>query len=42
MNKVLMVALLAATTLSASGGGEPAGTDIVPRTINFLIFAGIL
>lgn len=42
MNKVLMVALLAATTLSASGGGEHAGTDILPRTINFLIFAGIL
>lgn len=42
MKKVLMIALLAATTLSASGGGEHGATDIVPRTINFLIFAGIL
>jgi len=42
MNKVLILALVAATTLSASAGGEHGGTDIVPRTINFLIFAGIL
>ncbi len=42
MKKVLTLTLLATAVLSASSGAEHGGTDIVPRTVNFLIFAGIL
>lgn len=43
MKKLMMIMLLASVSLFASsGGGEHGGTDIVPRTLNFLIFAGIL
>jgi len=43
MKKVLIMSLFVSASLFASSGGvEHGGTDIVPRTINFLIFAGIL
>ncbi len=42
MKKLLVMSLIVSASLFASGGVEHGGTDIVPRTINFLIFAGIL
>lgn len=43
MKKLIVMMLLASGSLFASSaGGEHGGTDIVPRTLNFLIFAGIL
>ncbi len=42
MKKIIALTLLATAVLSASAGGEHGGTDIVPRTVNFLIFAGII
>ena len=42
MKKLLVVTLFASASLFASSGAEHGATDIVPRTINFLIFAGIL
>ena len=40
MNYILL--LLAPVALLASGGESDAGSDIIPRTINFLIFAAIM
>jgi F-type H+-transporting ATPase subunit b len=42
MKKLLVVTLFVSVSLFASSGAEHEGTDIIPRTINFLIFAGIL
>ena len=42
MKRLLVMTLFASATLFASSGAEHGGTDIVPRTINFLIFAGVL
>jgi len=42
MKKLLVMTLFVSATLFASSGAEHGATDIVPRTINFLIFAGIL
>lgn len=42
MKKLLVTALFVSASLYASSGAEHGATDIVPRTINFLIFAGIL
>lgn len=42
MKKLLVMSLVVSASLFASSGAEHGGTDIVPRTINFLIFAGIL
>ena len=42
MKKLLVVTLFVSASLFASSGAEHGTTDIVPRTINFLIFAGIL
>ena len=42
MKKLLVVTLFVSASLFASSGAEHGATDIVPRTINFLIFAGIL
>lgn len=42
MQKILVMLMLAASALFASSGAEHGGTDIVARTINFLIFAAIL
>lgn len=42
MSKIFLALLIASVTVFASGGAAEGGTDIVPRTINFLIFAGII
>lgn len=42
MKKLLLASLFVSASLFASSGAEHGGTDIIPRTINFLIFAGIL
>lgn len=42
VKKLLVMTLLVSVSLFASSGAEHGGTDIVARTINFLIFAGIL
>jgi F-type H+-transporting ATPase subunit b len=42
MKKLLVMTLFVSASLFASSGAEHGATDIVPRTINFLIFAGIL
>jgi len=42
MGKIVVTLLMVAGVAFASGGAEGAGTDIVQRTVNFLIFAGIL
>jgi len=42
MGKLLVTTLFVSASLFASSGAEHGATDIVPRTINFLIFAGIL
>ncbi len=39
--RVLTLLALSASAMFASGGAEH-GTDIIPRTVNFLIFAAIL
>ncbi len=39
--RVLTLLALSASVMFASGGAEH-GTDIIPRTVNFLIFAAIL
>jgi F-type H+-transporting ATPase subunit b len=42
MKRLLVTGLFLSATLFASSGAEHGGTDIIPRTINFLIFAGII
>jgi F-type H+-transporting ATPase subunit b len=43
MSKTILTLLMLSGYLFASGGAESGeGTDIVQRTVNFLIFAGIL
>ncbi len=42
MKKSFLVILLAAVGAFAAEGAASGGTDIIPRTINFLIFAAIL
>jgi F-type H+-transporting ATPase subunit b len=42
MVKILIALMLGSVALFASSGAAEGGTDIIPRTINFLIFAGIL
>jgi F-type H+-transporting ATPase subunit b len=42
MGKIIVTALLLSTFLFGSDTGTEGSTDIVQRTINFLIFAGIL
>lgn len=43
MSKIILALLMMSGYLFASGGAEGGeGTDIVQRTVNFLIFAGIL
>lgn len=43
MSKTILALLMLSGYLFASGGAESGeGTDIVQRTVNFLIFAGIL
>lgn len=42
MIKLLIAMIMVSTYALASGGAESGSTDIVQRTVNFLIFAGIL
>ena len=42
MIKIFLALFIASASVFASGGAAEGGTDIVPRTINFLIFAGII
>ena len=42
MNRIFFTLLIASVSALASGGAAEGGTDIVPRTINFLIFVGII
>lgn len=42
MNKILLVTVLFAVALFGSEGAAEKSTDIVWRTINFLVFAGIV
>ncbi len=42
MSKIFLALFIASATVFASSGAAEGGTDIVPRTINFLIFAGII
>ncbi len=40
--RYILILLAPALLLANSGGGEQGSTDIVPRAINFIIFASIL
>ena len=42
MGKIVLTLLMVTGVVFASGGAEGGETDIVQRTVNFLIFAGIL
>jgi F-type H+-transporting ATPase subunit b len=42
MGKIIVTVLLLSTYLFGSDAGAEGSTDIVQRTVNFLIFAGIL
>ncbi len=41
MNRIL-VTLLTMSTFALASGGEGGSTDIIQRTVNFLLFAGLL
>ncbi len=41
MSKILLLITMLSTYALASGGGD-GGTDIVQRTVNFLLFAGLI
>lgn len=43
MSRILVFMLMISTyALASSGSAEHAGTDIVQRTVNFLLFAGLI
>ena len=42
MSKILLLITILSTYALASGGAESGGTDIVQRTVNFLLFAGLV
>lgn len=43
MSRILVFMLMISTyALASSGSAENAGTDIVQRTVNFLLFAGLI
>lgn len=43
MSRILVFMLMMSTyALASSGNAEHAGTDIVQRTVNFLLFAGLI
>lgn len=43
MSRILVFMLMISTyALASSGNAEHAGTDIVQRTVNFLLFAGLI
>ena len=41
MSRILLT-LLAVSTVALASNAENAGTDIVQRTVNFLLFAGLI
>lgn len=42
MSKILLLITILSTYALASGGAEGGGTDIIQRTVNFLLFAGLV
>ena len=42
MSRILVFMLMMSTIALASSGNAEAGTDIVQRTVNFLLFAGLI
>ena len=42
MSRILLLITMLSTYALASGGAESGGTDIVQRTVNFLLFAGLI
>lgn len=42
MSRILLLIIMISTYALASGGAEGGGTDIVQRTVNFLLFAGLI
>ncbi|MEA2091465.1 MAG: F0F1 ATP synthase subunit B [Campylobacterota bacterium] len=42
MSKILLLITMLSTYALASGGSEGGGTDIIQRTVNFLLFAGLI
>ena len=42
MSKILLLIISISTYALASSGAEGGGTDIVQRTVNFLLFAGLI
>ncbi len=42
MSKILTLTLALSSLAFASGHADAAGTDIFPRTVNFILFVGIL
>ncbi len=42
MSRILLLITMLSTYALASGGAEGGGTDIIQRTVNFLLFAGLI
>jgi len=42
VSRILLLITMLSTFALASGGAEHGGTDIVQRTVNFLLFAGLI
>ena len=42
MSRILLLIIMISTYALASSGAEGGGTDIVQRTVNFLLFAGLI
>ena len=42
MSRILLLVMIISTYALASGGAEGGGTDIVQRTVNFILFFGLI
>lgn len=42
MSRILLLIIMISTYALASGGAEGGGTDIIQRTVNFLLFFGLI
>jgi len=42
VSRILLLIIMISTYAFASGGAEGGGTDIIQRTVNFLLFAGLI
>ena len=42
MSRILLLVMMISTYALASGGAEGGGTDIVQRTVNFILFFGLI